>query len=145
MCWCVRPQPWRSFMIKLFCSSLKSKACDERKHGYFSISKLAKLSQKVKCSGRHVVCNYWWSIHSLLWFMQPTERRDRVKLHDILILIVTGIADSPGRVWWGGGAVKWARFMTMPESYCNDYKTSQLHIRTFRLYIHYSLVTVNKM
>ena len=61
-----------------------------------------KLSQKVKCSGRHVVCNYLWYIHNLLWFMQPTGRRDPVKLHHILILIVTGNADSPGRVWCGG-------------------------------------------
>ena len=35
--------------------------------------------------------------------MQPTGRRDRVKLHDILILIVTGNPDSPGRVWCGCG------------------------------------------
>ena len=38
--------------------------------------------------------------------MQPTGRRDLVKLNDILILIITGNADSPGRVWLGGrGAV----------------------------------------
>ena len=53
--------------------------------------------------GRHVVGNYWWYIHSLLWFKQPTGRRDGVKLHDILIFIVTGNANSPGRVWCGGG------------------------------------------
>ena len=45
---------------------IQSKACNESKYGYFAIRKLAKLSQKVKCSGRHVVCNYWWYIHSLL-------------------------------------------------------------------------------
>ena len=64
-----------------------------------------------------------------MWFMQPTGRRDRVKLQDILILIITGNADSPGRMWcggWGGGmgedaGVKWARFMTTRGNYCNDY------------------------
>ena len=40
-------------------------------------------------------------IHSLLWFMQPTRRRNRVKLHNILLLIITGNADSPGSVWCG--------------------------------------------
>ena len=64
--------------------------------------------------------------------MQLTGRRDHVKLHNILILIITGNADSPGRVWCGGGRgegkgedarVKWARarFMTTPGNYCNDY------------------------
>ena len=61
--------------------------------------------------------------------MRPTGKCDRVKLHDILILIITGIADSPGRVRRdvvvvGGGkdtGVKWARFMTTPANYCNDY------------------------
>ena len=58
--------------------------------------------------------------------MQPTGRRDRVKLHGtgILILIVTGNADSPGRVRCGGGkdtGVKWVKFMTTPGNYCNDY------------------------
>ena len=52
---------------------IKLKACNESKginmNGYFAITKLANLSQKVKCSGMHVVCNYWWYIHSLLWFM----------------------------------------------------------------------------
>ena len=48
---------------------------------YLLISKLAKLSQMVTCSGRHVVCNCWWYILCLLWFI--------VKLHNILILIVT--------------------------------------------------------
>ena len=83
--------------------SLKRK--QGRKHGYFAITKLAILSQKVKCSGRHLVRNNWWHIHSLLWFMQPTGRRDhdRVKLHDILIVIITGNADSLKRVWCGGG------------------------------------------
>ena len=41
----------------------------------------------------------------------------------ILILIITGNADSPGRVWCGGGkdtGVKWARFMKMPGN-CDDY------------------------
>ena len=94
----------------------------KRKHAYFAISKLAKLFQKVQCDGRHVVFNYWWYVHSLL--LQPTGRRDRVKFHDILILIITGNADSPGRVWYGGGevtGVRWARFMTTPGNYCNDY------------------------
>ena len=125
--WCVKSQPWRSFMFTLFCSCLKSKACNERqrhKHGYFAISKLAKLSQKVKCNGGHVVCNCWWYIHSLLWFMQLTGRRDRVKLHDILIRIITANVDSPRRVSCGGGkdtGVKWAGFMTKPGNYCDDY------------------------
>ena len=56
--------------------------------------------------------------------MQPTGRRDRVKLHDILIPIITGNAESPGRVWCGGvkdTGVKWAKLMTTPGNYCNDY------------------------
>ena len=54
--------------------------------------------------------------------MQPTGRRDRMKLHDILILIITGNVDSPGRVRCGGGkdtGVKWATFT--PGNYCDDY------------------------
>ena len=53
--------------------------------------------------------------------------RDRVKSRSILILIITGNADSPGRIGGGGGGqgedtgVKWARFMTTPGNYCNDY------------------------
>ena len=35
--------------------------------------------------------------------MQPTGRRDREKLHDILILIITGNADGEGIVGGLGG------------------------------------------
>ena len=35
--------------------------------------------------------------------LQPAGRRDRVKLHDILILITIINADSLERVWWGEG------------------------------------------
>ena len=113
--WCVRPQQWRSFIFTLFCSCSKSKACNERKDVNIDILLLAnwKTILKGKCRGRHLVCNYWWYIHSLLWFMQPTGRCDRVKLHDILTLIDTGNADSPGRVYvcvcggGGGGGRRW--------------------------------------
>ena len=59
----------------------------------------------------------------LLWFMQGTGRCDRVKLCDILILIIIGNADSLVRVWWGENdmGVKWTRFMTTPGNHCNDY------------------------
>ena len=61
--------------------------------------------------------------------MQPTERRNSVNFRDILILIITANADSLEKVWCGGGGggggentgVKWARFMTTPGNYCNDY------------------------
>ena len=45
--------------------------------------------------------------------MDPTGRRDRVKLHDILIVIITGNADSPGRCCvaggGGGGGKYWSK------------------------------------
>ena len=72
--------------------------------------------------------------YCILWFMQPTGRRDRVKLYDILNLIITKNANSPWRVWCGGGlgwgeymGVKWVRFMTTPGNYYNDYYTSHVH------------------
>ena len=56
----------------LFCSCIKSKACNESKDVNMDILLLANW-QKVKCSGGHVVCNYWWCIHSLLWFCSRQE------------------------------------------------------------------------
>ena len=56
--------------------------------------------------------------------MQPTGRRDGVKFHDILILIITGNADSPGRVWWGvegkGYGSKMGKIHDNTGNYCND-------------------------
>ena len=101
---CIRPQPWRSFMFTLFCICLKSKACNESKDVNMDILLLANWQNYPL--GKHVVCNYWWYIHSLLWFIQPAGRGDCMKLLDILILIVTGNADSPGRLWCGGGRIR---------------------------------------
>ena len=38
--------------------------------------------------------------------MRPTGRRDDVRLHDILILIITANADLLGMVWWEGARGK---------------------------------------
>ena len=45
-----------------------------------------------------------------------------MKLHDILIFMIIENAYSLGRVGEGKEkGVKWARFMTTPGNYCNDW------------------------